>query len=342
MTEVTIGAGVARVLMDFAISKGASREILERRCGIQSDDLKNPDIRISFAKYSALMRAGKELCNDPALALHFGEAADPCEISIVATIAAASTSMIDAIAQLNRYSRLVVDADTAGADRFQIVRDDAGPWLVDARLHPNAFPELTESTFARMVSSARRHGYAPFATAVQVTHAEPSYRGEYDRIFSAPVSFGSNRNALLLDESLLSEGIAPQPRYVFGVLSEHADALLRSLEESKSVRGRVESLLMPILHKGEARINAIAREMGVSRWTLSRRLKTEGATFEQVLDDLRRKMAHHYLSGKKVSISETAYLLGFSDPAAFSRAFKRWTGMSPKGARSQMGRSRNV
>lgn len=339
---MTIGAGVARLLMDLAVSKGARREVLERRCGIQSADLENQDSRVSLAKYSALMRAGKELCNDPALALHFGEAADPAEISVVGLIGAASTSMMDALAQVNRYSRLVVDVDTGGGDRFQIVRDDAGPWLVDARLDPNAFPEITESTFARMVSSARRRGYAPFARAVRLTHAEPSYRGEYDRIFGAPITFGSDRNAILLEEFSLDEKIPPRPRYVFSVLAEHADALIRSLEESKSVRGRVESLLMPVLHKGEARMHAIASQMSISRWTLSRRLKEESTTFEQVLDELRRKMALHYLSGKKVSVSETAYLVGFSEPAAFTRAFKRWTGMSPKGARSEMDRNQGV
>jgi AraC-like DNA-binding protein len=66
-------------------------------------------------------------------------------------------------------------------------------------------------------------------------------------------------------------------------------------------------------------------------------LKAEGATFEKVLDELRHKMALHYLSGNKVSVSETAYLVGFSEPAAFSRAFKRWTGSSPRAARLKSG-----
>jgi AraC-like DNA-binding protein len=80
-------------------------------------------------------------------------------------------------------------------------------------------------------------------------------------------------------------------------------------------------------------MEAIAAKIGVSRQTLYRNLKAEGVTFEQVLDDLRRTMALDYLRARKVSVNETAYLVGFSDPAAFSRAFKRWTGMSPREAR---------
>ena len=76
-------------------------------------------------------------------------------------------------------------------------------------------------------------------------------------------------------------------------------------------------------------MDAIACKLGMSRQTLYRGLKAEGVTFEQVLDALRHKLAIHYLGGKKVSVNETAYLVGFSEPAAFSRAFKRWTGKSP-------------
>jgi AraC-like DNA-binding protein len=90
---------------------------------------------------------------------------------------------------------------------------------------------------------------------------------------------------------------------------------------------------MPVLHKGEASMDAVADKMALSRQTLFRRLKAEGTTFEKVLDELRHRLALHYLGGKKVSVNETAYLVGFSDPAAFSRAFKRWTGTSPRAMR---------
>lgn len=94
---------------------------------------------------------------------------------------------------------------------------------------------------------------------------------------------------------------------------------------------------MPTLHTGIAGIDLIAARMGMSRPTLYRRLKAEGTTFEQVLDELRHRLALHYLSGGKVSVNEAAYLVGFSEPAAFSRAFKRWTGHSPRALRATKG-----
>jgi AraC-like DNA-binding protein len=81
---------------------------------------------------------------------------------------------------------------------------------------------------------------------------------------------------------------------------------------------------------GNAGMDMIAGKLGLSRQTLFRKLKAEGTTFENVLDELRHTLALNYLNGKKVSVNETAYLVAFSDPAAFSRAFKRWTGFSPR------------
>jgi AraC-like DNA-binding protein len=133
-----------------------------------------------------------------------------------------------------------------------------------------------------------------------------------------------------MDEAFLSIQLQPTNRYLSGLLSERAEALLRSLEDSKTIRGRVESLLIPILHTGEASMDVIARKLALSRQTLFRKLKAEGTTFERVLDELRHELALHYLNEKKSSVHETAYLLGYSDQAAFSRAFKRWTGHSPR------------
>lgn len=333
MPELTVAAGLAHGLLEVAISKGACAETLLQRAGIAPKDLEDQDNRIPFEKYVALMRAGKALCNDPALGLHFGESNDLARVSVVGLIGYASETMLEAMAQLNRYGRLVIEFD-GGPDRFRLARERGGLWLVDNRENANDFPELTESTFGRMVAGGRRAGYPPLVKQVHVTHADPGYADEYARIFQVPVTFGSDWNAMELEEAFLTTRMQLAPRYVFGILTERAEALLKDLENSKSVRGRVENLLLPILHKGDIGMEAIAEKLAVSRQTLFRKLKAEGTTFEKVLDDLRHRLALDYLRAKKVSVNEAAYLVGFSDPAAFSRAFKRWTGSSPRAWRN--------
>lgn len=338
MREPTIAAGFARGLVDFAVSKGVSRPELAERSQIDLDALQDQDLRVPLTKYMTLMHAAKALTNEPALALQFGETVHMADLSIVGLIGQACETAAEAFAQLDRYNRLLIDVEVEDPEgRRLVLSPDAGRvWMVDTRKNPNAFPELTESSFARMVSSARRASpEKELMKAVHLTHAAPTYRDEYDRVFQMPVVFGSDKNALLMtDESFLEvRPPAGASRYVFGVLSERAEALLTRLETSNSTRARVESSLIPMLHTGEVKMEIVADELGMSRPTLFRRLKAEGTSFEKVLDDLRRQMALNYLSGQRVSVSETAYLVGFSDPASFSRAFKRWTGASPRAAR---------
>ena len=328
--ELTVAASAVCSLLDFAVSKGASRQSLIQRSGIKAAALLDRDNRIPFTSYVALMRAGQELCKDPALALHFGEAVDCSELSLPA---GGATNIGDALSQGNRYAPLVIEVETVGTvDRFGLVRDAGQLWLVDYRANPNDFPELTESGFARMVCSTRRFaGDAKMIKAMRVTHAEPSYRAEYDRIFRVPVAFSSDTNGMQIDEALMSGVTFPSPsKYVTGVLHDHAEKLLVRLDSSQSTCGRVEKLLVPILHTGDVTVDRVASELGLSRQTLFRKLKAEGATFQQVLDQLRHRLALHHLTTDNASVQRTARLVGFSDATAFSRAFKRWTGLSPR------------
>jgi AraC-like DNA-binding protein len=334
VSSATVSAGFARGLFELALRKGAPRDALLAQAGLSAPELEQMEARLPFDAYVALMRAAKALTGDPALALHYGEQVNIAEVSIAGLVGQASPTLLESWAQLNRFVPLVVETENAGGgERFPVVRDRHGLWLTDARLHPNAFPELTESALAQLACGPRRYGAPPFVRAVRVTHADPGYAGEYERIFQAPVTFGADRNGLLLDEAVVTRRFKVLPPYAAEVLAGHADSLLARLDGARSTRGQVEAILAPLLDRGEPRMEAVAAQLGVSRQTLFRRLKSEGATFEAVLDDLRLKLALRHLCEGGLSVNATAFRLGFSDPAAFSRAFKRWTGKSPSQAR---------
>lgn len=121
---------------------------------------------------------------------------------------------------------------------------------------------------------------------------------------------------------------------LLGLFDAFAMAITQKPVGSNSLRRRVEAQLEPMLESGEASLDRLASELGMSRATLQRRLKAEGTSFEAILDGLRQHLARRYLRRENFSVKKTAYLLGFSDPAAFSRAFKRWTGQSPSELRA--------
>ncbi len=331
MPNLTASAGLAAGLIAFAVHRGADRAALMTRAGLSLADLADPDGRLPFETYVALMRAAQDLCGDPALALHFGEAVDLAEVSIVGLIMNASATMGDAFAQMQRFGRLTLETEgLSDGPRFVLTARDGQMWMVDTRADPNAFPELSEGAFARLVCGPRRFLPEPHVLEMHFTHPAPAWSAEYDRIFQCPVTFSSGWNAMRLDPRIATWPVALQPRYVFGILTRRADDLLQELEDQKTVRGRVEAMLLPLLHTGEVGADAVARALGFSRQTLFRKLKAEETSFQEVLDVLRHRMALRYLTGARASVNETAYLVGFSEPAAFSRAFKRWTGKSPR------------
>ena len=261
MAEATVSAGNASSLIELAVSKGASRDELQRRSGLVPKHLLDQDNRVPMSEYFHLMRAAEELTATPAFALEFGTTVHMQEFSILGLIFHACETVRDAIVQANRYGQLVIDVDVGSADRFQWLRRDGQLWLVDQRPDPNSFPELTEVTFGRFMRLTRPFWDTPLVREVHVTHAAPDYFQEYKRFFQVPTTFGTTWNAMRVEEVRLTQRIAVQPRFAFGILSEHAEQLLRSLNGSKSARGRVESLLMPILHTGDASMDLIAARL---------------------------------------------------------------------------------
>jgi AraC-like DNA-binding protein len=114
-----------------------------------------------------------------------------------------------------------------------------------------------------------------------------------------------------------------------GLLSHVVRAVTKPAPGARCFKREVEDAIEPLLGTGEVSIERIARSLGMSRQTLYRRLKKEGTGFEEILEAKRRQLAIRYLGVDRLHVKAVSYRLGFSDPAAFSRAFKRWTGFSP-------------
>jgi AraC-like DNA-binding protein len=343
MPNPTIAAGYPRGLTEFAVSQGANRAALLVRAGLSEEELAHQDNRVSLARYLALFEAAAELTRVPAISLEYGKAVRMQEISIVGLIGEACESVLDVPVQINRYASLIVDEERSGEPAILMRGStrDGGRWIEGPSAMFADHPVIAETEMARLVwntrvSFANDPAFQAMRYPIQVhlKRKPPAYAADYERIFGAPVVFESDWNAMQIDPAFALLKQQPVNRYVFAVLSERADALLKAFEENRTTRGRVERTLMTMLHTGESSMDVVAEKLGQSRQTLYRNLKDEGVTYEQVLDELRRKLALDFLAGKKVSVNETAYLVGFSDPASFSRAFKRWTGVSPREVRT--------
>ncbi|EAQ04134.1 transcriptional regulator, AraC family protein [Pseudooceanicola batsensis HTCC2597] len=330
MPDQTMAAGFAAAFLAYAVVEGAPRDGLLAACALTEDDLTDQDRRIPVASYEALIAAGIKATGDTSLLLRHVLESQLETMSIVGQIVHASASFPHSLVQLNRYARLMADVPIPGGrDRFELVREGEAVWLVDHRPSDGTWM-ATEASFARFISEFRRSAPEhPFEQALEVTYAPPPHANRYPELFGVPVSFRTTRNALRINPVWLDETFDGGKDYVFGVFTRHADSLMEDLATNDTVRSAVEAHILADLHEGTLSMDRIARDLGMSRQTLYRRLKDEGVSFAQVHDDLRRRMAMDYLNARKVSVGETAYLLGFSEASAFVRAFRRWTGVSP-------------
>ncbi|MEO1668943.1 MAG: AraC family transcriptional regulator ligand-binding domain-containing protein [Chloroflexota bacterium] len=111
---------------------------------------------------------------------------------------------------------------------------------------------------------------------------------------------------------------------------------MQDLTQNATYTEKVRACLIEILASGQYKVEDVASRLAVSRRTLQRHLSNEGTTFQQVLDGLRKELAHHYLAKSEYSSGQIAFLLGYEDPNSFSRAFRSWTGQTPDAARARV------
>ncbi|WP_297733406.1 AraC family transcriptional regulator [uncultured Maricaulis sp.] len=329
----TISSALALAFIDYACSRGAMRERLLAFAQLPDCHEEPADLRVALPCFFDLVKAAKVQTDEPGLPILFAAHADFSEVSIAGLIANASETMMDALIQLNRYARLTFDLPFAGPKPLVFERGDGADWITDTRHISQQFPELVEIAFTYLITGPRRFLLRPHVICAELTAPKPEHSELMERVWACPIHWGCATNRLQLSSWVAEHRVRLQPAYAFGVLTAHADQLLEYMRASKTTRARLEALILPRLHTGTVSIAWAADQLGETRQSIYRALKAEGTTFERVLDELRQRLALEYLRGRKVSIAETAYLLGFAEASPFTRAFKRWTGVTPSAYR---------
>jgi AraC-like DNA-binding protein len=171
-----------------------------------------------------------------------------------------------------------------------------------------------------------------FSPTFQVwfTHAQPANTDEYERTFTGgSLCFGKPWSGFVVPREYLSLQVPSADAQLHSLIRKHADSMLAELPRAQSLTERVRDLLANELSGGSPTAKQIARKVAMSERSLARHLQEEGTTFSALLEDLRRRMALRYVRHSELSFSEITFLLGFSQAAAFYRAFRRWTGQTP-------------
>jgi AraC-like DNA-binding protein len=174
----------------------------------------------------------------------------------------------------------------------------------------------------------------PRLVKVELTHRTQGDPAAYRRWFDAPVSFGAGATQLVFARSALDVPLRTADPQLLAILSRHAEELAARDRSLPPMIAQVERVLRKALRSDDAQVERVARELGLTGRSLQRRLKDEGTSFQLVRDKVRRELASRYLEDE-LSMAEISFLLGFSEPSAFFRAFKRWTGLTPLESRAR-------
>lgn len=321
----TILARFPLLLIERAERMGARRADLLARAGLAESNLAESDARIAAARYWDLWRAVMEQLPDPALGVKLGSHVHVRQAGLVGYSMLHSPSLDHAIERLIRYERILEDttylARENDGNRVRLVVEEPVP-LAGLR-------QPIESDVAAMVTCFREiTGVGRLPLNVQLPYPRPATIEPYRSALGDSIGFDAPRAAIIFDSADMALPVVARDETLCSYLDDHANRVLASLA-ARSYAERVQKVLWEELSEGQPTIKTVARVLGTSTRTLQRRLREEGVNFADLLDTFRRRMAGELLQRHDLAVYEVAFLLGYSEPSTFFRAFRRWTGMSP-------------
>jgi AraC-like DNA-binding protein len=282
--------------------------------------------RIPIAKAHRLLEAAIELTRDPDLGLKASRLISFGDVGALDYLVCSSKTVGEALNVAARYMRLV---DEALDVRVEL--DEARVWLrLESRVAlPRAAADFQIGTLFLNYWRSWLGAHISGMTIV-FRHAAPVNQREYQQTFApAALRFSAPFNGFELDRRYLDFPLRSADWRLHQIIQAHAEQTLMNRPTPQSVTAEVRALVARELTAGNASAVRIAQRLGVSTRTLGRKLDREGVTFKELLDELRKQRALEYVGSHDFGLTEVALLLGFSQTAAFHRAFRRWTGQTP-------------
>jgi len=161
------------------------------------------------------------------------------------------------------------------------------------------------------------------------SYPAPAHAEEYERILRVPIRFEAGEDGVLFPISMMDSSNPSADAALRQLLERYAADQLAKIQTHARFSERVRATILSMLPLGALTADAVAAQFSMSNRTLRRRLQEEDTSYQEILDDVRAELACRYLAKEKRGIDEVAFLLGFSDPSAFTKAFRRWTGQTP-------------
>lgn len=327
-------AAAAHGFERFVTCVGGDADQVLGDVGLTPDDIVEPTRAISLSTYCGMLDRASARARNPNFGLSYGSQFEPQMLGLIGFIALASPTVGSALKnfmelfplhQSGTETRLVRDHDVLRME-YRIV----DPTIADRRHDA----EFTIAAFANLARHALGADWSP--VRVEFEHAAPADARDHNVMFDADVKFGKPTNALILREDRLDTPMPNGNLRLLDVLRASLVAVAcRSPQPSDDLLERARAEIRTRLADGPISLGALADHLRVPMWTLQRRLSHKGLSYTELVEQVRRDLAMHYIQQPGTSLTETALLLGYSEASAFSRAFRQWFGAPPRSFRPQ-------
>jgi AraC-like DNA-binding protein len=322
--------GLMRLAYAYAIKEGLEVGPLLKKAGLTPQQVDDSAVRLSVKSQIAFLNLVAGSAGDDLLGFHLAQDFDLREIGMLYYVMASSDTLGDALQRAARYGRMVNEGMQLKYQENERLTM-AFEYIGVARHQDRHQIEFFMVAMVRLVRQLSGSNLSP--GRVNVAHHRDRFHSPFRKFFGCEVAFGSGTDEMAFSSTMRPTPLVSADSYLNALLIAQCEQSRANRLQPAELRISLENAIVPLLPHGKAQASAVARKLGMSQRTLARRLASEGSSFTAVLDELRRDLAKHYLSEAGLPITTMAWLLGYQEVSAFTHAFKRWTGTTPKQAR---------
>jgi AraC-like DNA-binding protein len=326
--ESTLSIRVVQGLVDAVVATGVDRQAFLDGAKLPPSLLEDQDARVSRTHMFHMCEVALDLTGDDALGLHWGETCTDSTFTPLSHLIAHSDNLRAGFQTLFDFERLMTDES-----RYELVEE--GDHVV---LRLSSMPEessrvqkfVAEMEAVGIYRLMRSFGADVRPAVVSFAYPAPSYHADYTRIFHGIERFDQPHSALSFPRTLMSSVPLHKDPDVRSALQAIASRRVLRLTKRMPYSLRVREQLVKLGPCVRSDMSQVAHALGMSVRSLRRRLEAEGETFNAVVNEAAAIIAKQLLEDKQKSIQEAAFEMGFADASGFHRAFKRWTGVTPR------------
>lgn len=325
--------GIARMVYARLRERGIPVMPLLSKAGLSIEQIDDRAARLKVRSQIRFLELAAEALQDDLLGFHLARDYDLREIGLLYYVMASSEFLNDALEKIARYSAITNEGVSV---KFRVGREaaiDLDYVGVERRSDCHQI-EFWLLSFVRLCRQLTNRRLIP--SRIRMAHRRKNTPAEFQSLLGCEIEFGCGVDEVVFPRSVTRMPIGGADSYLNEILMKYCEEALAYRAPGRiTLRSSVENAMAPLLPHGRATAAEIARRLGMSQRTLARKLSADGLTFSVIAEELKADLAKHYLKDSDLAISEIAWLVGYREVSAFTHAFKRWTGITPRQSRAE-------